>query len=97
MTQPFTSTPTGNLKEDVNFQELSQRSIRSEGDTNQRIEGGLVVESSFEVDSTTGFLVLPRMTTAQRDAVASPVDGSLLYNTTTTQVEARVAGAWVAL
>jgi hypothetical protein len=53
--------------------------------------------AQLEVSSTTKGLLLPRMTTAQRDAIASPADGLLIYNTTTTKVQARAGGSWVDL
>lgn len=40
---------------------------------------------------------LPSMTTTQRDAIVSPPDGMLIYNSTTGAVNARTAGAWTAL
>lgn len=39
----------------------------------------------------------PVMTTGERDSVANPSDGMLIYNSTTGQFEGRAAGAWVAL
>ena len=51
---------------------------------------------ALEVQSTTQAFLLPRMTTAQRDAMTA-VDGMMIYNTTTAVVEAREAGAWVNL
>jgi hypothetical protein len=36
------------------------------------------------------------MTTAQRDAM-TPVNGMMIYNTTTAVIEGREAGAWVNL
>jgi hypothetical protein len=53
--------------------------------------------AALDVQSTTGGVLLPRMTTTQRDAIASPQNGLVIYNTTANQVQARVAGAWVAL
>lgn len=50
--------------------------------------------SVLDLTSTTGALLHPRMTTTQRDALTA-VDGMMLYNSTTTQVEARQNGAWV--
>jgi len=50
----------------------------------------------LEVQSTTKAFLLPRMTTAQRDAMTA-VDGMVIMNTTTAVVEAREAGAWVNL
>lgn len=40
-------------------------------------------KSALEVRSTTKAALLPRMTTTQRDAIASPPTGSMLFNTTT--------------
>jgi hypothetical protein len=46
--------------------------------------------------SSKGFL-LPRLTTTQRDAIASPTDGLMVYNTTTGFVNCRQGGVWQAL
>jgi len=40
----------------------------------------------FEVKSTTKGLLMPRMTTTQRNAIASPVAGLMVYNTTTNKL-----------
>ncbi len=50
---------------------------------------------ALDVSSTTGALIVPRMTTAQRDAL-STMDGMIIYNTTTNQFNFRENGAWVA-
>lgn len=50
----------------------------------------------LELLSTTGALLLTRMTTTQRDAL-SAVNGMIIYNTTTTRLEARENGSWVDL
>ena len=55
------------------------------------IEGSLVVGAStgtgssaaLEITSTTQGLLLPRLTTTQRDAITSPVAGLVVYNTST--------------
>lgn len=44
-----------------------------------------------------GGLMLPRLTTTQRDAMSSPADGILIYNSTTSKAQIRAAGAWVDL
>jgi hypothetical protein len=51
----------------------------------------------LDLSSTTRGMLLPRMTTAQRDAIASPPDGLVVYNTTVPAVQARVGAAWVSL
>jgi hypothetical protein len=42
-------------------------------------------------------LKLISLTTAERDALASPVNGSLIYNETTSKIQAYAGGSWVDL
>lgn len=53
--------------------------------------------AQLQVDSVARGFLPPRMTTAQRDAIATPPDGLMLYNTTTNKLQVRAAGAWVDL
>jgi len=53
--------------------------------------------AAFEVKSTTGGILFPTMTSTERDAISSPVNGLVLYNTTTDKLQVRAAGAWVDL
>jgi hypothetical protein len=48
-----------------------------------------------ELQSTTGALLISRMTGTERDALTSPADGMVIYNTTTAQFNFREAGTWV--
>ena len=57
----------------------------------------IYVTSGMDIASTTKALVPPRMTTAQRDAIASPEAGSVVYNTTTSKLECYSGGSWHAL
>lgn len=41
-------------------------------------------------------MLLPVFTTTERDAL-TPMDGSLIYNSTTNKAQIRAAGAWVDL
>ena len=38
--------------------------------------------SALEISSTTKGLLMPRMTTAQMNAIAAPANGLMIYNTT---------------
>jgi len=51
--------------------------------------------SMLDITSTDKGLLIPRMTTAQRDAVASPASGLLIFNTTTGQLN-YYNGSWKA-
>lgn len=51
----------------------------------------------LDVTSTTGGVLFPRMTGTQRDAISTPPDGLVIYNTTTNKLQVRAASAWVDL
>jgi hypothetical protein len=61
------------------------------------VEKVRVTADNLEVTSTTGGVLFPRMTTVQRDAISSPANGLVLYNTTTNKLQVRAAGVWVDL
>lgn len=61
------------------------------GDSNVAAGGAIL-----EVDSTTGGILFPRMTTTQRDLIVGPADGLVIWNTTTGQLEVYDSG-WVAV
>jgi uncharacterized protein (TIGR02145 family) len=48
----------------------------------------------FDISSTTHGLLIPRMTTAQRNGITSPATSLLIFNTTTNCFEAYVNGSW---
>lgn len=50
----------------------------------------------LDLTSTTGAMLLPRMTTVQRDALTA-ANGMVIYNTTTKAVEGYEDGSWVNL
>ncbi len=57
----------------------------------------VAVNGNTTVNTTTGAFSPPRMTTTQRDAVASPSNGMMIYNTSTDKFNVYQAGGWVAL
>lgn len=61
--------------------------------------GGLNVAACLELQSTTSCLLVPRMTTTQRDAItgALVINGMLIYNSTTTTFQFYQNGAWLSL
>lgn len=52
-------------------------------DTNRVVVGASTIDDSaaFEVSSTTGGILVPRMTTVQRDALVTPPVGMMIFNT----------------
>jgi uncharacterized protein (TIGR02145 family) len=53
--------------------------------------------AQLDVSSTTKGFLPPRMTTTERNAIASPATGLIIYNTTTNSLEIRNSSAWVSL
>lgn len=50
----------------------------------------------LDITTTTGAVLFPRMTTAQRDALTA-VDGMVIFNTTLTKLQVFAGGGWVSL
>lgn len=48
----------------------------------------------LEINGTSGGVLLPRLSTTQRNAVSTPLDGLLFYNDTTDKLTIRANGAW---
>lgn len=48
----------------------------------------------LDVKSTTKGLLIPSMTTFQRNAIVSPAEGLMIYNTTTHEINQRQNGLW---
>lgn len=49
----------------------------------------------LDLNSTTRGFLLPRMTTSQRDLIASPPNGLVIYNTTLNKFQGVESGSWV--
>ncbi len=58
------------------------------------VGGAPAASAALTVTSTTQGLLFPRMTEVQRDAIAAPAAGLVIYNTTTNKLNLRVAAAW---
>jgi hypothetical protein len=68
--------------------------------TGQVVQGDVVASSvgaSHEWKSTTQALLFPRMTTIQRNAIASPVNGMIIYDSTLDTFVGYQAGAWTSI
>ncbi|MEX1021375.1 MAG: hypothetical protein WDZ49_17070 [Litorilinea sp.] len=52
--------------------------------------------AKLDIQGTDGALLLPRLTTTQRNALTA-ANGMVIFNTTTNKVQARAGGAWVDL
>lgn len=52
--------------------------------------------AAFQIDSTTKGYLMPRLTTTQRNAIATPATGLLIYNTTTNSLDYYNGTSWVA-
>jgi hypothetical protein len=50
--------------------------------------------AQLSIDSTTKGFLPPRMTTAQKNAIASPAAGLVVYDTTLNKLCVRTASAW---
>lgn len=53
--------------------------------------------SLLEIQSTSQGFLPPRMSTVQRDLIAAPIAGLIIWNTTTTQLEDYNGAAWAAV
>jgi hypothetical protein len=53
--------------------------------------------AKLEISSTTQGVLFPRMTTTERNAISTPADGLVIYNTTDNKLQVRAAGAWTDL
>jgi hypothetical protein len=63
----------------------------------QITSGSITASATVEIRSTTLGFLPPRMTTTQRDLIATPAAGLMIYNTTTNRPNFYDGSAWVAL
>jgi hypothetical protein len=57
--------------------------------------GGIDASALLTINSTTLGFLPPRMTETERNAIASPADGLIVYNSTSNKTNFREGGAWV--
>ncbi len=50
--------------------------------------------SVFEIESTTGAFIPPRMTDTQMEGIPTPLEGAVVYNTTNNSLFVRTNGGW---
>lgn len=64
---------------------------------NVGIGGAADASAALTVTSTTQGLLFPRMTATQRDAIASPVAGLVVYNSTSNKLNVYTGAGWEAI
>ncbi len=81
----------------LEFYSKSIRRMSINTDGNIGIGTNIIDTSAkLEIDSTTGALLFPRMTTVQRDALTA-VNGMQIYNSTDNQMQGYINGSWAAM
>ena len=98
-TNPSVSPPGGSLSQPLDVSSSSQTKVGSLTVSGQVGIGTASPDPSALLDisgTSKGFLI-PRMSTAQRNAIASPAEGLLIFNTDTNQVNGYASGAWGAI
>lgn len=61
------------------------------------VGGNAAASAALTVTSTTQGVLFPRMTATQRDAIASPAAGLVVYNTTSGKLNVYTGAAWEAI
>ncbi len=102
-TSNFTVTVDGNVSDniipsrinlnvtDVNGKKLRSMVLKSNGYVGI---GNTSPQGALDISSTTGALVVPRMTEAERNALPQ-INGSIIYNTDTNEFNFFENGAWI--
>ena len=86
----------GRLGLDFNFTGNQTSAMRIASNGNVGI-GTASPAAPLEVSSTTGGVIMPRMTTTERNAIASPTNGEMVYDTVLNKFYGYANNAWTAL
>lgn len=82
---------------DVQALSITAAKLAANAVTTAKVADGAVTIAKLDLASTTTAPVMTKMTGTQRDAIAAPVAGMLIYNTTTNKLNFRAAAAWEAV
>ena len=95
-----TSDFDGDTNDDVTFNNLTVNgtfAISNAGNTTFTAGGNLTLDATNRVIVQDTPIKVASMTTTVRDALASPLDGDIIYNSTTNKLNLRENGSWVEL
>lgn len=67
------------------------------GNTDADLQAYFSTTGNLKFTTTTGTLIVANLTTVQRDAIAAPENGMIIYNTDTNKFQGYENGAWVNL
>ena len=91
---PTQAAPFGNTSAPLNVSTTTQVKLGGLGVSVLAVSGASSFGGGLEMTATSTGVLLPRLTTAERDAIVSPVKGMLVYNTETTYIECYSGSAW---
>lgn len=98
LTSKVSNAPQGQIEIDSYLKFFTANTERATILNNGNVGIGTGTPAAIlDVTSTTSGFLPPRMTGAERDAIATPINGMILYNSTTDKLQVRAAGAWVDL
>lgn len=79
------------------FSVVTEPAIKVASDGNVTIGSSSPSPAVLQLDSTTSGVIMPRMTTAQMNAISSPTNGEMIYNTTDNKFYGYANSVWTAL
>lgn len=79
----------------IGFATGGQEAVRIDGSQNVGIGGTPLTSGLLTLTSTSKALILPRMTTTQRDAISSPTGGMTIYNNVTNELNVYNGSTWI--